>query len=36
VSRTIAWLVGRGFVTERRQQALKLHPSLRGLAEAAA
>jgi nucleoside-diphosphate-sugar epimerase len=28
VRRTIAWLVTRGFVPERRQRALKLHPSL--------
>jgi len=27
--RTVAWLVDRGFVTERRKGALQLHPSLR-------
>ncbi len=30
VRRTVAWLVDRGFVSERRQRALTLHPSLRG------
>jgi nucleoside-diphosphate-sugar epimerase len=30
VRRTIAWIVERGFVTERRRSALQLHPSLRG------
>jgi len=29
VRRTIAWLIDRGFVTERRQRALQPHPSLR-------
>jgi dihydroflavonol-4-reductase len=29
VRRTIAWLIGRGFVTEKRQKALQPHPSLR-------
>jgi len=29
VRRTIAWIVERGFVTERRQRALHLHQSLR-------
>jgi len=28
VRRTIAWLVARGFVSERRQRALRLDPSL--------
>jgi len=36
VSRTLAWLVARGFVKEKRQQALKLHPSLRSAAESLA
>ena len=30
VRRTISWIVERGFVTERRQRALRLHPSLAG------
>src|SRR3989442_1070756 len=34
VRRTIAWLVARGFVTERRQPALRLDPSLRNPAAA--
>jgi len=34
VGRTIAWLVARGFVTERRQRTLRLHPSLQGAAAA--
>ncbi|HUE30111.1 MAG TPA: hypothetical protein VMR79_04510, partial [Verrucomicrobiae bacterium] len=29
VRRTIAWLVARGFVSERRQRVLRLDPSLR-------
>jgi hypothetical protein len=29
VSRTIAWLIARGFVPEKRQKALTPHPSLR-------
>jgi dihydroflavonol-4-reductase len=28
--RTVAWLIDRGFVVERRRQALQPHPSLRG------
>jgi dihydroflavonol-4-reductase len=36
VRRTIAWIVERGFVSERRRAALRLHPSLRGAKEAAA
>jgi dihydroflavonol-4-reductase len=35
VSRTIAWLVTRGFVAERRQRALRLHPSLQRAVAAA-
>src|SRR5207244_13576696 len=35
VSRTIAWLVARGFVAERRQRALRLHPSLQSAVAAA-
>jgi dihydroflavonol-4-reductase len=31
VTRTITWLVERGFVSERRRRALQLHPSLRGV-----
>src|SRR5213076_478350 len=34
VRRTIAWLVARGFVSERRQRALRLDPSLRNPAAA--
>ena len=30
VRRTVAWLVDRGFVSERRRRALTLHPSLHG------
>jgi dihydroflavonol-4-reductase len=29
VCRTVAWLIDRGFVTERRQRVLQPHPSLR-------
>ncbi len=35
VNRTIAWLVARGFVAERRRSALRLHPSLQSAVEAA-
>jgi dihydroflavonol-4-reductase len=35
VRRTIAWIVERGLVTERRQRMLQLHPSLRGANQAA-
>jgi len=35
VRRTIAWLVARGFVTEKRKRTLRLHPSLRSPLEAA-
>src|SRR5438128_318390 len=34
VRRTIAWLVARGFVSERRQRALRLDPALRNPAAA--
>jgi len=30
VRRTVAWLLDRGFVSDRRRQALTPHPSLRG------
>jgi hypothetical protein len=29
VRRTLAWIVARGFVAEKRRGALQLHPSLR-------
>jgi dihydroflavonol-4-reductase len=36
VARTIAWIVERGLVTERRRQTLQLHPSLGAAREALA
>ena len=35
VRRTLAWIVERGLVTERRQRLLRLDPSLRGANQAA-